>query len=109
MCMSLRDVVVDVVSAVLCARGCFFKQKPAYEMRISDWSSDVCSSDLLAVVSVAVLLALLFWICLRSAERVVHVLGESGIDAVSRVMGFLLICMGEIGRAAGRERGCQYV
>src|SRR3546814_9879354 len=29
--------------------GCiffFFKQKTAYEMRISDWSSDVCSSDL---------------------------------------------------------------
>src|SRR3546814_20047296 len=25
----------------------FFKQKTAYEMRISDWSSDVCSSDLL--------------------------------------------------------------
>src|SRR3546814_10696602 len=24
----------------------FFKQKTAYEMRISDWSSDVCSSDL---------------------------------------------------------------
>src|SRR3546814_6290562 len=27
----------------------FFKQKTAYEMRISDWSSDVCSSDLSAV------------------------------------------------------------
>src|SRR3546814_3158985 len=26
----------------------FFKQKTAYEMRISDWSSDVCSSDLSA-------------------------------------------------------------
>src|SRR3546814_3665912 len=26
----------------------FFKQKTAYEMRISDWSSDVCSSDLCA-------------------------------------------------------------
>src|SRR3546814_4208415 len=25
----------------------FFKQKTAYEMRISDWSSDVCSSDLM--------------------------------------------------------------
>src|SRR3546814_5012112 len=32
------NLVVDVV--------CFFKQKTAYEMRISDWSSDVCSSDL---------------------------------------------------------------
>src|SRR3546814_3380207 len=27
----------------------FFKQKTAYEMRISDWSSDVCSSDLTAL------------------------------------------------------------
>src|SRR3546814_9097310 len=26
---------------------CFFKQKTAYELRISDWRSDVCSSDLL--------------------------------------------------------------
>src|SRR3546814_7211570 len=32
---------------VLCVCGFFFfKQKTAYEMRISDWSSDVCSSDL---------------------------------------------------------------
>src|SRR3546814_7434500 len=29
----------------------FFKQKTAYEMRISDWSSDVCSSDLVADVA----------------------------------------------------------
>src|SRR3546814_9839968 len=28
----------------------FFKQKTAYEMRISDWSSDVCSSDLRGLV-----------------------------------------------------------
>src|SRR3546814_8946450 len=28
----------------------FFKQKTAYEMRISDWSSDVCSSDLLTYI-----------------------------------------------------------
>src|SRR3546814_4028625 len=28
----------------------FFKQKTAYELRISDWSSDVCSSDLLSLI-----------------------------------------------------------
>src|SRR3546814_20068234 len=28
----------------------FFKQKTAYEMRISDWSSDVCSSDLVVTL-----------------------------------------------------------
>src|SRR3546814_9908883 len=32
----------------------FFKQKTAYEMRISDWSSDVCSSDLHALGVVVV-------------------------------------------------------
>src|SRR3546814_5459449 len=31
----------------------FFKQKTAYEMRISDWSSDVCSSDLIPKVGPA--------------------------------------------------------
>src|SRR3546814_2257837 len=30
----------------MCLWFFFFKQKTAYEMRISDWSSDVCSSDL---------------------------------------------------------------
>src|SRR3546814_13143006 len=30
----------------MCLLMCFFKQKTAYELRISDWSSDVCSSDL---------------------------------------------------------------
>src|SRR3546814_6580156 len=30
----------------VCCVFFFFKQKTAYEMRISDWSSDVCSSDL---------------------------------------------------------------
>src|SRR3546814_2098551 len=50
-------VIFDFEEIVLCHvyadvfLGCclffFFKQKTAYEMRISDWSSDVCSSDLL--------------------------------------------------------------
>src|SRR3546814_7513217 len=36
----------------------FFKQKTAYEMRISDWSSDVCSSDLPAAASTRIAVAL---------------------------------------------------
>src|SRR3546814_2355201 len=40
----LEKVVID---ELLRHTVCFFKQKTAYEMRISDWSSDVCSSDLL--------------------------------------------------------------
>src|SRR3546814_2689785 len=34
------------VCLFVCLFFFFFKQKTAYEMRISDWSSDVCSSDL---------------------------------------------------------------
>src|SRR3546814_8995601 len=43
MCLFFRlEICVVITSFVF-----FFKQKTAYEMRISDWSSDVCSSDLL--------------------------------------------------------------
>src|SRR3546814_3070975 len=48
----------------------FFKQKTAYEMRISDWSSDVCSSDLTwAQRSVLVL----------SCSLVLGLLGSAGV------------------------------
>src|SRR3546814_7944522 len=40
-------LVVEKMYVAPVACLCFFKQKTAYEMRISDWSSDVCSSDLL--------------------------------------------------------------
>src|SRR3546814_8640962 len=39
-------MVLVVGDVVLLCYVFFFKQKTAYEMRISDWSSDVCSSDL---------------------------------------------------------------
>src|SRR3546814_6813236 len=39
--MTLWDEVFNIAFLVF-----FFKQKTAYELRISDWSSDVCSSDL---------------------------------------------------------------
>src|SRR3546814_9531251 len=38
-----------VLFCLSCSSFFFFKQKTAYEMRISDWSSDVCSSDLALV------------------------------------------------------------
>src|SRR3546814_1821235 len=34
----------------------FFKQKTAYELRISDWSSDVCSSDLMPAIAAALII-----------------------------------------------------
>src|SRR3546814_6059854 len=40
--------MLSVMFYYCCSFVFFFKQKTAYEMRISDWSSDVCSSDLKA-------------------------------------------------------------
>ena len=47
-----------------------------------------------APVIVFALLGLLFWVCLHFAGRIVAVIGKSGVEAISRVMGFLLVCMG---------------
>src|SRR3546814_15547201 len=51
--MAFAVLADDPVMSCICLF--FFKQMTAYEMRISDWSSDVCSSDLkyLALVPVA--------------------------------------------------------
>src|SRR3546814_18035688 len=47
----------------------FFKQKTAYEMRISDWSSDVCSSDLLQTLNRYVDQLSQMWQSLRAEGR----------------------------------------
>src|SRR3546814_5458086 len=97
----------------------FFKQKTAYEMRISDWSSDVCSSDLRLDDrrKVAALLV-------RRDERLVKLAcaaahRDVGIDARCRLHREAQILEHQrrgkatlvikIGRAACRERVCQYV
>src|SRR3546814_15849920 len=55
---------------------CFFKQKTAYEMRISDWSSDVCSSDLASLAfhpqALPGLEAELVWFDIDYTDRVVE-------------------------------------
>src|SRR3546814_13302553 len=48
-CVTLLFMDYDGMSFVIF----FFKQKTAYEMRISDWSSDVCSSDLQPCIGTA--------------------------------------------------------
>src|SRR3546814_11601934 len=45
-CFHMFHLVLISLSVMYCCVF-FFKQKTAYEMRISDWSSDVCSSDLI--------------------------------------------------------------
>src|SRR3546814_19757604 len=88
----------------------FFKQKTAYEMRISDWSSDVCSSDLAASMVACISLVMCripvsseggkrrqIW---ASAQRK----SRNGALPVMPGPG-----MRQIGRASCRDRVCQYV
>src|SRR3546814_1340274 len=66
--------VVFVVEMVYVCCFFFFKQKTAYDMRISDWSSDVCSSDLLDVADATTALDIA---TARINDRTVEV-GEAG-------------------------------
>src|SRR3546814_6813711 len=92
----------------------FFKQKTAYEMRISDWSSDVCSSDLLGVGARVggreEHLVAGEPIRLRMGGRHQQAVFERGV--VNDLGGVELHGQegrAEIGRASCRERVCQYV
>src|SRR3546814_5688354 len=59
----------------------FFKQKTAYEMRISDWSSDVCSSDLGHRAEIAKPLGKLFQAGRPRIERKIGgVVGDEGLE-----------------------------
>src|SRR3546814_10616628 len=103
----------------LCSVFFFFKQKTAYEMRISDWSSDVCSSDLLPLaLSVAsrpasaahqvaiqvVEVGTHLDYCL--AQRLRHPGSPSSCWSAARSGRAVAV---QIGRASCRERVCQYV
>src|SRR3546814_8953116 len=101
----------------------FFKQKTAYEMRISDWSSDVCSSDLpLALQRVRDVarddalgktlddrrladarLTDEHRVVLGTTRQHLHHPTDLGVAPDHRVE------LAEIGRASCRERVCQYV
>src|SRR3546814_4753639 len=71
----------------------FFKKKTAYEVRISDWSSDVCSSDLIALKLEALTPQL------QTLEP-----REPAAAEIRKLIGEELI-----GRASCRERVCQSV
>ena len=47
-----------------------------------------------APIIVFVLVSLILLLCLRSANAIIRLLGQSGVEALSRLMGFLLACMG---------------
>src|SRR3546814_4598568 len=50
MLSNIANTLYSLLFILLIVFFFFFKQKTAYEMRISDWSSDVCSSDLLLLI-----------------------------------------------------------
>src|SRR3546814_8927005 len=99
----------------------FFKQKTAYEMRISDWSSDVCSSDLLATCTSGLGEQ---WEMLDVAykpypachfnhafiDAAIRLHNDHGLkpDEIDSVAALIHKEEG-IGRASCRERVCQYV
>src|SRR3546814_7979415 len=100
----------------------FVKQKTAYEMRISDWSSDVCSSDLPLFASrlaAARIRATTLEHYELQALSAIAAGGSPGLAAsVMKIVGtelsqhlteLALDAAGEIGRASCRERVCQYV
>src|SRR3546814_10797520 len=66
---------------------CFFfcKQKAAYEMRISDWSSDVCSSDLAAAASAAALGKVDILVCSAGITGATAPVHEYPLDSWRRV------------------------
>src|SRR3546814_20188487 len=61
----------------------FFKQKTAYEMRISDWSSDVCSSDLVQTGEADVLSRTTTWTLTRDTDLGVNLVGTMYYDGQS--------------------------
>lgn len=49
---------------------------------------------LVAPVATFFTVAVILWGCLRSSTKIMQLVGKSGIEAISRLMGFLLVCMG---------------
>src|SRR3546814_10894146 len=89
----------------------FFKQKTAYEVRISDWSSDVCSSDLALQNSPRHRFLLTPRTTATGRGRGAPLLANDGLHLgdlaphLTHAVGVLE----QIGRASCRDRGCQYV
>src|SRR3546814_3741424 len=99
-------LIVLVLIAVGLLDGCvcffmflfFFKQKTAYEMRISDWSSDVCSSDLLIAADArARLIAPLLW--QRFATRLHEVPADGEVFPLVEIGAHCRGSLFQVGRA----------
>src|SRR3546814_6101734 len=99
----------------LCLFVFFFKQKTAYEMRISDWSSDVCSSDLLTDISLEGKLPQWSSIIFTPPDEADLALVAGHLELAKDPaelrfwMRYLFRVPDQIGRASCRESVCQYV
>src|SRR3546814_11941318 len=107
MCLLLLEFVICVCVSSRCKiifYVCFFffKQKTAYEMRISDWSSDVCSSDLHHRVAARDLVGREHGGA-RQLDQLHAVRGERR-QVVARI-GRLAVGPGEVGTEADAEGG----
>src|SRR3546814_6340526 len=113
-CVGILVLCCDGVGRVVVVLDFFFcKQKTAYEMRISDWSSDVCSSDLTySTTPIATAKP-----AMNRMRRTRCRVGDTGISissdmdhprsaAQSPPARFSFM---QTGRASCRERACQYV
>src|SRR3546814_10475128 len=107
--------MLDARMSLVVGMFCFlfvFKQKTAYEMRISDWSSDVCSSDLVAACAMP-LVRIVPVVRADTKFQPVYVgdVARALVAALAapEAFGGKTIELGEIGRASCRERVCQYV
>src|SRR3546814_6978478 len=82
------------------------KQETAYEMRISDWSSDVGSSDLQVAAAVGNYDAQRLQVVERAAGDQVR-RHHGRVQRIAYGVGHFVVV--QIGRASCRERVCQYV
>src|SRR3546814_7430774 len=109
----------------------FFKQKRAYELRISDWSSDVCSSDLIGVGDLPAAVVMRLFAHAPAPDddglRLAHGLALPPGAIIRYLSAMTRLCFParqrsahadwvprdvlfpQIGRAPCRERVCQYV
>src|SRR3546814_19475383 len=97
-----------------------FKQKTAYEMRISDWSSDVCSSDLLSTATRGMRFnwrrvvmkdysTASAWLTAALVLFAYEAVYDFGLVAAQPRLAAAAALLVLSGRASCRERVCQYV
>src|SRR3546814_3136160 len=113
MCVIDSSVIVFLRYSFLSVLVFFFKQKTAYEFRISDWTSDVCSSDLAQGEIVELKAQRRGDIAIRrlfvrqhdgEADRFAPLVGGAAVRGLHDRRP-----AAQIGRASGRESVCQYV